>query len=133
MSLEQAYSLRQQDERRQAQQARARQQAEDRRRRLINQGIRDIVRPHRQNDEGADMARNFLYRGRIRKIYVTPDQHRALGDGSLGIVYLSGTYHLLAREHLETVRKLSAEHVVDLDADEAHDDGEHPVPDDLDW
>ena len=133
MSLEQAYALRQQDERRQAQRARAKKLAEDRRRRLLNERIRDIVMPNRQNDGRAEMARNFQFRGRIRKIHVTPAQHRALSDGRLGIVYLSGAYHLLTPELLDAVRELSSEHVVDLGAGESHDDGEHPVPDDLDW
>ena len=73
-----------------------------------------------------------MFRGRIRKIAVTAEQLRALNGGELGIAYLSGAYHLLAAEHLEAVRQLSAEHVVDLE-DGHHDDGDHPVPDDLVW
>jgi hypothetical protein len=50
----------------------------------------------------------------------------------LGIAYLSGGYHLLANKQVKAVRRLSAEHVPDLSS-ETEDDGDHPVPDDLDW
>ena len=57
---------------------------------------------------------------------------KALNAGDLGIAYLSGGYHLLAKEQLEAVRRLSTRHVADLST-ETEDDGEHPVPVDLDW
>ena len=119
-------------EKKTADQARARKIAEDRRRREINKAIREIVKPNRLNREDAEVARNFLYRERIRKVYVTPEQHQALGQGSLGLVYLSGGYHVLESEHVEAVRKIAADHVVDLGGDEPEDE-EFPVPDDLTW
>lgn len=73
-----------------------------------------------------------MFRGRIRKIHVTPEQLKALNAGELGIAYLSGGYHLLTNEHAEAVRQLSGEHVADLST-ETEDDGDHPVPDGLDW
>ena len=104
--------------------------AEDLQRRLLNNEIRTLVLPHRLNRDDAEIARNFMFRGRIRKVHVTPEQLKALNAGELGIAYLSGGYHLLANEHVEVVRRLSAEHVADL-ATETEDDGDHPVPDDL--
>ncbi len=74
-----------------------------------------------------------MFRGRIRKIHVTPDQLKALNAGELGIAYLSGSYHLLASEHADAVRQLSEAHVPDLSAGSADDDEEFPVPDDLIW
>jgi uncharacterized protein YaiL (DUF2058 family) len=79
-----------------------------------------------------DERKQAMFRGRIRKIHVTPDQLKALNGGELGIAYLSGGYHLLAKKDLEAVRKLSAEHVIELES-EVDDDGDHPVPDDLIW
>jgi uncharacterized protein YaiL (DUF2058 family) len=73
-----------------------------------------------------------MFRNRIRKVYVTREQQSALGDGSLGIVYLSGGYHLLEAEQLEAVRGISPGHLVEL-PDAADDEGDHPVPDDLVW
>jgi uncharacterized protein YaiL (DUF2058 family) len=131
-SLEQAYARRAREEQRQADLARRRKLAEDRRRHEINLKIGKVVKQHRLNEESADVARNFLFKGRIRKILLTPAQLSALNDGRLGVVYLSGGYHLLESEHVQAVRALSPEHVPDLSGAEP-DDGEFPVPDDLSW
>ena len=131
-SLERAYAMRQRQEQKEADAARRRKLAEDRRRREINERIRAIVEKHRLNREDADIARNFLFRGRIRKLYVTPDQQAALAAGALGIVYLTGGYHLLAPEPLEAVRAIDPGHVVELDSG-GSDEEEFPVPDDIAW
>ncbi len=132
LSLDRAWALREQAERREAEAARQRKLEEERRRREINQSIRAIVTEHRNNADDGDVARHFLYRGRIRKLYVTAGQQRALAEGELGIVYLSGSYHLLPREQADAVRAISPQHVVDLDA-AAEEESDHPVPDDLLW
>lgn len=132
LSLDQAWALRERQEQREADAARQRKLAEDRRRREINERIRGIVERHRLNRDDAELPRNFLFRGRIRKLYVTPEQQAALTAGELGIVYLTGSYHLLAPEQLEAVRAIDADHVVALDSG-GPDEGEFPVPDDLEW
>lgn len=131
-SLDRAWALREQQEKDEADAARRRKLAEDRRRHEINQSIRRIVDAHRLNREDAEVARNFLFRGRIRKVYVTPEQQAALTAGELGIVYLTGGYHLLAPEQLEAVRAIDPGHLVELDTG-APDEEEFPVPDDLTW
>ena len=78
------------------------------------------------------MPRNFLFRNRIRKLYVTPEQNKALAEGEMGLVYLSGGYHVLPADALEEVRGIAADHVVDLDAGSDEED-EFPVPDDITW
>jgi uncharacterized protein YaiL (DUF2058 family) len=132
LSLEQAYALKKRDERKTVEDARRKKQAEDRKRRQLNKEIRKIVDANRLNDKQAEISRNFMFRGRIRKLHVTPEQLKALNQHELGIAYLSGGYHLLAKEHLEAVRLLSTEHVVDLE-NESDDDGDYPVPDDISW
>ena len=115
-----------------ADRARRKKQAEDRQRREINLKIREIVDAHRLNDAKAELGRNFMFRGRIRKVHVTPVQMKALNAGDLGIVYLSGGYHLMTTEQLDLVREISAEHVVDLGGGD-DDEDEFPVPDDISW
>lgn len=132
LSLDQAYALREREEQRLAQQARDRKLAEERRRREINDSIRAIIDAHRLNRDEAEIARNFMFRGRIRKLYVTPDQQRALNADDIGIAYLSGGYHLLAREHFDAVRAISAEHVVEPQGS-GEGEEDFPVPDDLTW
>ena len=131
-SLAKAFALKKRDEQNQADHARKKKMADDRQRRQLNNEIRILVKAHRLNRDDAEIGRNFMFRGRIRKIRVTPEQLKALNAGELGIAYLSGGYHLLANEHAEAVRRLSEEHVADLST-EAGDDGDHPVPDDLTW
>ena len=133
VSLDRAYALRKQEEQKQADTARKRKQEEDRRRRQLNKEIKAIVSKHRLNDAAAEIPRNFMYRGRIRKISLTPEQLKALNAGEAGVVYLSGGYHLLAPEHVEAVRKLSGDHVPDLVTGETPDEEDFPVPDDLVW
>ncbi len=133
VSLDRAYALRKQEEKKQADTARKRKQAEDRQRRRLNQEIRAIVSTHRQNDSKAEVPRHFMYRGRIRKINLTPGQLKAVNAGELGIAYLSGGYHLLAPEHVEAVRELSAEHIPDLASGQTEKEQEFPGPDDLTW
>jgi uncharacterized protein YaiL (DUF2058 family) len=133
LSLDQAYALREREERRQAERARQQKLEEDRRRRELNKAIREIVSAGRKNREDAEIARNFMFNGRIRKVYVTAEQQQALSMNELGIVYLAGSYHLLGPDSLEAVRRISAKHVVDLSLATDEDDPEHPVPDDLIW
>lgn len=133
MSLERAYALKRREEQKQADKARRKKQAEDRQRRVLNSKIREIVKAGRLNRDDAEVARNFLFRGRIRKVNVTPDQLKQLNSGGLGIVYLSGGYHLLEPSQVDKVRGLSPEHVVDLDTNDSDEDEDFPVPDDLTW
>ena len=132
-SLDKAWAMRANEEKRSAEQRRARKIEEDRKRRELNKAIREIVKPNRLNREDAEVARNFMFRERIRKVYVTPDQNSALGSGEMSLVYLSGGYHVLAAEHAEAVRRIAADHVVDLSVGDDPAEEEHPVPDDLTW
>ena len=132
MPLGKAYALREKEEQKSADKARRRKQAEDRKRREINKKIREIVKHKRLNVAAAEVPRNFMYRERIRKIYVTAEQNQALSSGELGLAYLSGGYHVLDRETLEQVRVIAADHVVDFEA-ASEDEEEFPVPDDLQW
>jgi uncharacterized protein YaiL (DUF2058 family) len=133
VSLDRAYALRKQEEKKQADTARKRKQAEDRQRRQLNKEIKAIVSKHRLNDAKAEVPRHFMYRGRIRKINLTAEQLKALNAKKLGIAYLSGGYHLLDPEHVEAVRKLSSDHTPDLASVETEEEIEFPIPDDLSW
>jgi uncharacterized protein YaiL (DUF2058 family) len=135
LSLEAAYRLRNKQAKEQAKQSRERKRQEDRRRRQLNNVIRAIVQPNRLNDPKAELARNFMYKGRIRKVNVTADQLMSLNKGDTGLVYLSGGYHLLSCEHVAQIQELSADHVPELSVNDnyADEEGQFPVPDDLIW
>lgn len=122
IALDKAYALREKAEQSAAEKARQRKQAEDRRRREINQRIRQIVDGQRLNVADAEVARHFMFRGRIRKLYVTPEQNEALTAGDLGLVYLTGGYHVLAPDALAAVRAIDPAHIVDLGGGSDDDD-----------
>lgn len=132
LALEQAYILREQQAKVEAEASKERKRLEDLKRRQINNAIRAVVEPHRLNDPAAELARHFMYKERIRKVNVTLEQFKAINAGELGLVYLSGGYHVLSAQHVNQVRKLSEEHVPDLSGG-AEEEEQFPVPDDLIW
>ena len=135
VSLDQAYRLRQKEEKQSAQDKREQKRLLDLQRRQVNKQIQELVNEHALNDKKAEVKRNFLYKGRIRSVLVTPEQLKALNAGELGLVFLKGNYILMLPEHVELVRAISDDHVPDLGGSEpdGEDDGEHKVPDDLVW
>lgn len=134
MSLDAAWRLRDKEEKKAAAEKKQAKQEQDRLRRELNAKIQQLVEAHALNDKAADIKRNFLFKGRIRSVLVTPAQLQALNAGELGLVFLRGSYFIMAPENVEQVRALSADHVPDL-AGGAGDDAEEefPVPDDLTW
>jgi len=133
ISLDQAYRIRSQDERKQKEQAIAQKREQERQRREINLKIKTAIKEHAVRDEAADKKRNFLYKGRIRSVLATPEQIKEINQGSLGIVYLSGNYHLMPIEKIEEIRQFAPDHIPDMSGTESEDEKDNPVPDDLIW
>ncbi len=133
ISLDQAYRIRSRQERQQKEQAIARKREQDRLRREANQKIRALITAHAVRETAADIKRNFLYKGRIRSVLATAGQLREINSGTLGVVYLSGNYHLLPAANVEQVRQFAPDHVPDLQGAGSEGEEEHPVPDDLTW
>jgi uncharacterized protein YaiL (DUF2058 family) len=133
IDLAKAYQLRKSATDRQKQQSREQKLADDRRRREINKKLREIVATHSVRDPEAALARNFVYKGRIRKVMVNREQLLAVNSGDLVIVYVAGSYHLLPAEKTVEIREFAADHIPDLEAETDPSEDEHPVPDDLTW
>lgn len=84
------------------------------------------------NQTNAEQIRNFEFAGKIRRLYVTPDQLRGINAGELGVVMQNGRAVLVLREIALEAQATAPEAVallVDPNAS-AEDDG---VPDDLMW
>jgi len=133
ISLDQAYRIRSKEERRQKEKAIELKRAQERQRREINQKIKALVKENAIRDENADSKRNFMYKGRIRSVLATAEQIKEINAGSLGVVYLSGNYHLMPKDKVDEVRQFAADHVPDLHGVEIKGEEENPVPDDLIW
>ena len=133
ISLDQAYRIRGQDDRRKKEQAADQKREQERQRREINQKIKALVELNALRDESADTKRNFLYKGRIRSVLATVEQIREINNGTLGVVYLSGNYHLMPIDKVQEILQFSPDHVPNLQGCVSEDEEENPVPDDLIW
>ncbi|MFP7721628.1 DUF2058 domain-containing protein [Lysobacter sp. A3-1-A15] len=139
IDLAKAYAIRAQrekDERVRAEQARqeaARQRREGRAR------VESMVKDGVLNVADADIARHFQYGGKIKRVYVTADQLKALNAGELGVLQLNGHYKVVTAGLLAQAEAIFPECValkVDPDApagDDPYADPRYQVPDDLVW
>lgn len=133
ISLDQAYRIRVREERRQQERAVELKRQQERQRRQTNEKISALVKAHSVRDPNAENKRNFMYKGRIRSVLATPGQITDINSGKLGVVYLSGNYHLLPIDRIEEIREFAPDHIPDLKGADQDDEGDHPVPDDLIW
>lgn len=133
ISLDQAYRIRSREERLQKERAAELKRAQERQRRQTNQKIQALVKEHSVRDPDAETKRNFIFKGRIRSVLATPDQISGINAGELGVVYLSGNYHLLPIDKIDEIRVFAPDHIPDLQGAEREEEGDHPVPDDLIW
>ena len=84
------------------------------------------------NRDDAEQVRNFEFAGKIRRVYVTPEQLRQINAGDLGVVMHGGRALIVARDIALEVQAIAPEAIallVDPNTP-AEDDG---VPDDLVW
>jgi uncharacterized protein YaiL (DUF2058 family) len=109
--------------------------------------INHIANKHKIDREGAEIAFNFVRNAKVRRLYVTEQQHKDIIDGRLFIVDLHGRYEVLAKRAADQVRERDPRRIVSLDegsgdaddgalppADDVEDPyAEYKVPDDLMW
>jgi uncharacterized protein YaiL (DUF2058 family) len=139
IDLAKAYALRAQREKDERIEAERRRQEEARLRREAKARLAELLRGKALNAADAELARHFPYGGKIKRIYVTEPQLRALNAGELGVVQLDGRYLLVAADVLAQAEAVFAPAValkVDADAPAAEDpyaDPKYQVPDDLVW
>jgi uncharacterized protein YaiL (DUF2058 family) len=132
-SLKDAFAQRERQEQSDRDRAKAAADAESKRRKLQREQLKAV------KDAAADIARNFNWARKIRRIYVTAEQLRGLNAGELGVVALDGRFTL---HPAETVRAAAAidPHALGLLVDPAapepepeYSDPRYQVPDDLVW
>jgi uncharacterized protein YaiL (DUF2058 family) len=133
ISLDQAYRIRNKEERLQKEKAIELKREQERQRRETNQKIKVMVKEGAIRDPAAENKRNFLYKGRIRSVLATREQINEINIGTIGVVYLSGNYHLLQTDKIEEIRQFAPDHIPDLSGTENAEEDENPVPDDLIW
>ena len=139
MDLAKAYAIRAQREKEERIETERLKQEEARQRREAKVKLEELLKDKSLNAESADIARHFPYGGKIKRIYVTAEQLKALNAGELGVVQLNGRYLLVTAEVLaqsEAVFAASVALKVDPNApaeDDPYADPQYQVPDDLVW
>jgi len=139
IDLAKAYAIRAQKEKDERIAAEKEKQEQARRRREARARLAAAVEGKVLNAEDADIARHFEYGGKIKRIYVTAPQLKALNAGELGVLQLNGRYLLVTAGMLAEAAEIFPEAValrVDPQAPAADDpyaDPKYQVPDDLVW
>lgn len=121
---------------------------EELRRREEENSIRQLIHAHRLSRAGGEIAFNFQDGGRLRRLYLTPEQQRSLVAGHLALVRQDAEIELVPREIAENLLTRHASLVLVLNQPEARtapsatapapSDEDDPyaayqVPDDLIW
>jgi uncharacterized protein YaiL (DUF2058 family) len=139
IDLAKAYALRAQREKDERIAAEAAKQEEARKRREARAKLTELVKDKALNAADADIARHFPYGGKIKRIYVTADQLKALNAGELGVLQLDGRYLLVSAEMIAQAEEIFPAAIalkVDpnaLSEDDPYADPQYQVPDDLVW
>ncbi|MCD9031979.1 DUF2058 family protein [Luteimonas sp. Y-2-2-4F] len=139
IDLAKAYAIRAQKEKDERIEAERRKQEEARQRREARARLAALVKGQALNREDADIARHFEYGGKIKRVYVTAEQLRALNAGELGLLQMDGRYLLVTAALLAEAERVFAPAValkVDPAApaeDDPYADPKYQVPDDLVW
>jgi len=139
MDLAKAYALRSETEKQERIAAEKRKQEEARQKRELKQKVQELLKDKARNIESAEHVRHFEYNGKIRRVYVTPEQLADLNKGVLGLVQLDGRYLIVDAELAEQVKNLLPSIVallIDPDApaaDDPYSDPLYQVPDDIVW
>lgn len=139
MDLAKAYAIRAQTEKREKLEAEAAKQEAARLRREAKARFDVFVDGKSLNVEAADIARHFEYGGKIKRVYVTADQLKALNAGELGVLQQNGRYLVVTAAVLDEAAAIFPQGValkVDPQAPAADDpyaDPQFQIPDDLVW
>jgi uncharacterized protein YaiL (DUF2058 family) len=139
IDLAKAYAIRAQKEKDERIEAERLKQEEARKRREAKAALTAFLQGKGLNDANAEIARHFEYGGKIKRVYVTDAQLKALNTGELGVVQQDGRYLLVDAATLAQAEAIFAPAValkVDPNApaqDDPYADPQYQVPDDLVW
>jgi len=139
IDLAKAYAIRAQREQQERIIAEHQKQEAARARREAQAKLAALLEGKALNAPEADIARHFEYGGKIKRVYVTAEQLKALNAGELGVVQQNGRYLLVTAEVLvEAEATFSPAIALKVDpnapaADDPYSDPKYQVPDDLVW
>jgi uncharacterized protein YaiL (DUF2058 family) len=115
------------------------QRNEVRRQREVAAQVRQLVSRNKieRKPGDDDIPFNFRNKDKIKRLYVSPEQHKQISAGKLKIVNDNGAFELVPPAIAEKIRERNPSLVIDLPEEEqpAADDpyADYKVPDDLMW
>ncbi|NUS59609.1 MAG: DUF2058 family protein [Lysobacter sp.] len=139
IDLAKAYAIRAQKEKDERIEAERQKQEAARVRREAKAALVEFLKDKARNIADADIARHFEYGGKIKRVYVTAEQFKALNAGELGVVQNDGRYVIVDAATLAEAERIFAPSIalkVDPNApaqDDPYADPQYQVPDDLVW
>jgi uncharacterized protein YaiL (DUF2058 family) len=139
MDLAKAYALRSDTEKQERIEAERLKQEDAKRKRELKAKVQAVLKDQAQNIEAAEQVRHFEYNGKIRRVYVTPEQLKALNSGVLGLVQMDGRYVIVTAAIANEVKSLLPSLIAVLidpgapAGDDPYSDPQYVVPDDLMW
>jgi len=139
IDLAKAYAIRAQREKDERIEAERLKQEQARLRREARAKLDELLKDQALNHAEADIARHFPYGGKIKRIYVTAEQLKALNAGELGVLQQNGRYLLVTAALLDQAEAIFPAAValrVDPNATAEADpyaDPKYQIPDDLVW
>jgi len=139
MDLGKAYALRAQQEKEERIAAEKAKQEAARQRREARAKLSALLAGKALNQADADIARHFEYGGKIKRVYVTAEQLKAVNAGTIGVVQVDGRYLLVDADLLAQAEAIFPPAIalkVDPNApatDDPYSDPKYQVPDDLVW
>lgn len=100
--------------------------------------VRQLIESNSLPREKGQEAYQFVQDKKIRKVYVTAQQHCQLGNGLIGLVALGDGYALVPAVVAEKIRQRDETAILVLNdrtaaADEDDPYADYPIPDDLMW
>ncbi len=112
---------------------------EARRQREIAAQVKELVSRHRHPRTESEDDRPFFFenKGKVKRLYVSPDTHRMITAGKLCIVNQNGVFDLVPPPIAEKIRQRNPSLVIDLPKEQPPDEddpyAQYKVPDDLIW
>jgi len=112
---------------------------EARRQREIAAQVKELVSRHRHPRRESEDDRPFFFdnKGKVKRLYVSPETHRMITSGKLCIVNQNGVFDLVPPDIAEKIRQRNPSLVIDLPEEPQPDENDpyaqYQVPDDLIW
>lgn len=138
--LREAFAERERQEQREREAQRRAAEQEARQRKQQRAQLKELLAAHPPlNDAQGEIARNFEWARKIRRIYLTPVQHKAVNAGELGVVALDGRFLLLPAAVVRAAAQIDGASLgllvdpLQPASEPEYDDPRFQVPDDLIW